>query len=787
MSKTCKVWFSVSEDNSAPEALLTANPSRAISARDGGPRAEGRKKWGLLLSLFLVLGAPYHAQAQSCNTICAQACPSGDYTKGELQKCEQTCTTQCAKCDTTKGTGTLFPKYYILGLVYAPPGCTSTKTLACSTQSTVDYQTGSSMGTKVSTEDSYQQSVNLKLDFSLGLGSGASAFSDAFGLSASGDYSSTTTDTTSQTISKGTTLDVKATGNGDGVDHDQDVFLLLLNPAIALQQEHIFSGPGECAAGTVNWLFGINTASIPGDALYKITVGELRNPASMPADVAAQLNTLNFTLADYQTILAQDPFAGSSTTGANAVPIDPARYVPTTTAFPYEPPDQASECKSGVCTCPAIANTITNEIASDIGSSTKTEYQVGLSESLNGIDAGIFKFGETVQLNWTWTSTSTDTDMTDSKQSATASIQCPSPSYNQPETFMSVYWDKLYGSFLFVPTTLAPQTPIITQGVVTGAAGQSMPHQSIDLNFAGKTFHSYTDSNGKYVFVVPPGVTPAASGTLSVMGVNQPISMGSTQSIKVGSGGTAGATLPPSVASVISLSEFGGATSITAGGWVEIYGTNFATATSQWTGDNFKNNTAPTTLAGVQVSMNGIPAFVQYVSASQINCQVPDGVGAGDVSVVVTAANGSGNPIKVTAAARVPGLLAPAQFHSGAHQYVDAVFPDQTFVGPVALIEGLTFRPAVPGDRILLYGVGFGATSPATPAGQIANQLTTLPKVVVSFGNIPAVVEYAGAAGGYVGVDQFNVVVPNGVSGDVPLSVTVDGVPVAQQLWVNTK
>jgi len=43
-------------------------------------------------------------------------------------------------------------------------------------------------------------------------------------------------------------------------------------------------------------------------------------------------------------------------------------------------------------------------------------------------------------------------------------------------------------------------------------------------------------------------------------------------------------------------------------------------------------------------------------------------------------------------------------------------------------------------------------------------------------------VEYA-----WVAADQLNVVVPAGVSGEVRLTVTVDGVAVAQELWIATK
>ena len=72
-----------------------------------------------------------------------------------------------------------------------------------------------------------------------------------------------------------------------------------------------------------------------------------------------------------------------------------------------------------------------------------------------------------------------------------------------------------------------------------------------------------------------------------------------------------------------------------------------------------------------------------------------------------------------------------------------------------------------------MYGVGFGAVSPTIPAGQVAvglNSLTT--PLSVFFGPAQASVPYYGLAPGYIGLYQFNVVVPtiagnNAGAGDI--------------------
>jgi hypothetical protein len=471
----------------------------------------------LLLSLS---GAFVPVRAQNISTICANSCgPRADMTAGEFQKCIQTCSTQGSKCIATKGSGTLFPKYYILGLVYAPPGCTKTATASCSSQSSVDYQNGSSMGTQVQTQSSFAKDLTVTASLSIGA-------TQKFGASLSAGWTTTSSSSNSQTVTKATTLDIKESGNGDGIDHDQDVFLLLLNPAIALQQTSIFNGPGSCSPGAISWMFGINVAQLPNAALFKVSVGDLKNPASMPAATAAQLKALNFTNDDYQTILAQDPFAGGSTA------IDSTRYVPTTTSFPYEPPDQSTECPGGVCSCIAVADTIKNEIATSIGNSFQSQYKVGVTESLTGIGTAAFNFGTSIASTFTWTSSSTDTDTTDSTQSATVSVQCPSVNYTGP-AIMTVYWDKLYGSFMFVPTVLKPaQVQTMAQGTLTDASGKVVRHQPVTLSAAGKTFHTYTDSKGKYVFAAPPGFAAPATGQLSAMGTAKAISIGATLNVQ---------------------------------------------------------------------------------------------------------------------------------------------------------------------------------------------------------------------------------------------------------------
>ncbi len=107
-------------------------------------------------------------------------------------------------------------------------------------------------------------------------------------------------------------------------------------------------------------------------------------------------------------------------------------------------------------------------------------------------------------------------------------------------------------------------------------------------------------------------------------------------------------------------------------------------------------------------------------------------------------------------------------------------------------MAGLTSRPAKPGETIVTYGVGFGLTDPAVPAGTITGALNKLadPFVMTIGGvQVPAAgVIYAGLAPDFVGLYQFNIVVPSNLpDGDLPVTVKVGNATVPQTLFLSVK
>jgi uncharacterized protein (TIGR03437 family) len=80
------------------------------------------------------------------------------------------------------------------------------------------------------------------------------------------------------------------------------------------------------------------------------------------------------------------------------------------------------------------------------------------------------------------------------------------------------------------------------------------------------------------------------------------------------------------------------------------------------------------------------------------------------------------------------------------------------------------------GETLILYGVGFGPTTPHVPAGQsFSGAASTSSPVTITIGGVPAGVQFSGIA--EAGLYQFNLTVPPGTgSGDQTLQATVNGV-----------
>ncbi|MEO8100167.1 MAG: IPT/TIG domain-containing protein [Acidobacteriota bacterium] len=266
----------------------------------------------------------------------------------------------------------------------------------------------------------------------------------------------------------------------------------------------------------------------------------------------------------------------------------------------------------------------------------------------------------------------------------------------------------------------------------------------------------------------PRALVPDGSGGLYVLDTDnsrikllRPI----PQSPVIGSGG------------VISSSAFGAFRSAARGSWLEIYGSNLAQGTSEWSASDFVDGIAPTTLGGASVTIGGRSAYVSYVSSGQINIQVPDALPAGSYEIVVKNGLGVSAPYRIAVEETLPGILAPPSLAKDGKQYAAVILGD----GSIAVAD----TPLRSGDTVTLYGIGFGPVAPHLSAGEIvrAHNAVVLP-LQVFFGDTQATVTYAGLAPGTLGLYQINVVVPAVLPGSaIPLSFKLNGESGQQSLF----
>jgi uncharacterized protein (TIGR03437 family) len=228
------------------------------------------------------------------------------------------------------------------------------------------------------------------------------------------------------------------------------------------------------------------------------------------------------------------------------------------------------------------------------------------------------------------------------------------------------------------------------------------------------------------------------------------------------------------ILSLVSAASFGGA-ELTSESIVAAFGAGLATTTQAAT-----SLPLPTTLAGTRVLVRdsaGVerdaPLF--FVAPAQVNYLIPAGTAAGVATVVITSGDGKVSTGVVQIATVAPGLFSANASEQGVASGVALrVKADgaQTFE-PIARFDQAQNRfVAVPIDLgpatdqvfLILYGTGFRNRS-------------ALAAMACKIGGADAEVLFAGAAPGFVGLDQSNVRLPRSLAGrgDVEIRLSVDG------------
>jgi hypothetical protein len=391
------------------------------------------------IALAAVAGIPPMPDAQSARNYCFfMQCQVAGACVGEPKDNLVNCYRQCRKTNDSFcgiSTGVIYPKYLILSVLYSPAGCGSAQ--KC-TPGQVEYSSANSTGTKISIQQSFKTgaTADSSMDVSAILKIGSSS-TDSFTVSSS--------DSKSISVTKTVTDDEKLSGNLDGINHDQDHILLLLNPAITIQN----------VVGQTFWSLGIAGSS---EDIAALTVYDLKHPDLAPGPTQTLFTAHGFNTNDFKQILNQDPFSTGS------LSIDSSRFLRTSKTIQYLPPDNIC---NGPCTCLVYAETIKNDIQNEASQTFETQYNVDYKINTGAGYTGS-SLGLTDDSSATITNQVTITHSHGNTDSASYTVNCPSTSYpSDAPTELQVYWDALYGSYMFNLVNAEVKIEAKKQGVST--------------------------------------------------------------------------------------------------------------------------------------------------------------------------------------------------------------------------------------------------------------------------------------------------------------------------------
>jgi uncharacterized protein (TIGR03437 family) len=191
---------------------------------------------------------------------------------------------------------------------------------------------------------------------------------------------------------------------------------------------------------------------------------------------------------------------------------------------------------------------------------------------------------------------------------------------------------------------------------------------------------------------------------------------------------------------------------IAPGDFITLYGANLAPGTATAYTVPF-----PTTagLDGVLVTVNGLPAPVQFVSPGQISAIVPYAVGSSIARIQV-----NNNGVLSNVVTEFVNLTAPGVFTvpPGGLGYGTVLHGDYSLV--------TAQNPAQVGEEVAIYLTGLGTTNPVITDGSAGPpSSSTNSTFEVFIGGIQATtVPYSGLAPDLAGLYQINFIVPSGVA-----------------------
>lgn len=186
---------------------------------------------------------------------------------------------------------------------------------------------------------------------------------------------------------------------------------------------------------------------------------------------------------------------------------------------------------------------------------------------------------------------------------------------------------------------------------------------------------------------------------------------------------------------------------VAPGELITVYGTNLATGTQY-------DPTFPSTLAGVQVTVNNRPAPLIFVSPTQVSALVPFATTEAIASIQVINGGTPSNAVTSYVTRTSPGVYTVP---SGGLGYAAALHADYSLVTPES--------PAQPDEILAVFVTGLGAVMPSVPDGTPGPPSSSASNAIAAWiGGQPASVLFDGLAPQLSGIYQINVKVPHDLS-----------------------
>jgi adhesin/invasin len=230
---------------------------------------------------------------------------------------------------------------------------------------------------------------------------------------------------------------------------------------------------------------------------------------------------------------------------------------------------------------------------------------------------------------------------------------------------------------------------------------------------------------------------------------------------------------------IVNVADYS-AVPVAQGDIIAVFGDQFTDPNASFT--NPGGPPLATSLGNVQLLVNGVAAPLYYVSARQINAQMPYGAPPKQSALVQVISNGTaGNVRSVSVAAAQPHILIwPASVIRG--NYATVVNSDGSLSLPTTAGYGASpSRPSRPGETVTIYCTGLGQTTPTATEGQAASStnLMYVPNTTVTIGSSGALTPaFSGLTPTAVGLYQVNVTLPVSIAinSAATLIVSVNGV-----------